>query len=88
MKESWREMILEEMVYHSDDWNNIVSTTLTDEHADIKFDASSGYSTEGCPFTVWTADRVYFPVGFDGAEWCESVARNPDGKPTEHLGSS
>ena len=80
-------MILEAMEEQSDQWGNIVATTLTDEQADTVF-RSSGWSTHGCPFTVWTEDRVYFPVGFDGAEWCESVARNPDGKPTEHIGNT
>ena len=50
-----------------------------------EFDGGFGCS-EGEPFTLWTTNRVYFPVVYDGAEWCASVSRNPDGKPTYHIG--
>lgn len=49
------------------------------------FDAGYG-GTEGCPFTCWTHKNVYFPVQYDGAEWVACVSRNPDGKPTGHIG--
>ena len=40
---------------------------------------------EGCWFTVWTKDRVYFPTSYDGAEWVESVPRDPCGEATRHV---
>ena len=41
---------------------------------------------EGCPFTVWTRRRVYFPACYDGAEFVSSVPRNPVSKPAIHVG--
>lgn len=82
---TWKELITSEMKIHSEGWNHIAESTLTDEQADTKFDHGYG-GEEGCDFTVWTANRVYFPICYDGAEWCGSVARNPDGKSTAHQG--
>jgi hypothetical protein len=31
----------------------------------------------GKPFLLWTNDRVYFLVIYDGKEWAGSVPRNP-----------
>lgn len=46
-----------------------------------------GYGgTEGWWFTIWTADRVYFPVCYDGLEWIDSVPRYPCAEATEHVG--
>lgn len=73
------------MVEHGEEWDDIESITLTPEQLDREFDDGYG-GTEGEPFTVWTKDRVYFPIGYDGAKWCGSVARNPDGKATNHQG--
>jgi hypothetical protein len=55
--------------------------TLSDIELYNEFDSSWG--TE---FTMWTKARVYFPVMYDGSEWCSSVSRNPDGIPTDHIG--
>lgn len=47
-----------------------------------------GYNTpEGCSFTVWTKDRVYFPACYDSWEWIASVPRDPCDEATEHVGS-
>ena len=83
--ENWREMIAEEMEERGESWDDAVYSTLTSEQLNREFDTGYG-GTEGNPFTVWTASRVYFPVCYDGAEWCGSVARNPDGHATAHLG--
>lgn len=61
------------------------SCTLTDEELDVEFYAGFG-SPNGKRFTLWTKNKVYFPVCYDGAESVECVSRNPDGKPTEHVG--
>jgi hypothetical protein len=73
------------MQLHSETFDDVVSCTLTAEELCVKFDSGYGMS-EGKPFTIWTANRVYFPAVYDGAEWAESVSRNPDGKPTSHIG--
>jgi len=84
--ETWRELIAKEMNNHGESWEDTVDSTLTDEQLDKEFDSGLG-EPEGEPFTVWTANRVYFPITRDGAEWCGSVSRNPDGHATPHLGS-
>jgi hypothetical protein len=67
------------------DWDDIESSTLTDEDLDREFDPGFGGSN-GCSFTIWTSDRVYFPAVYDGSEWVEWVSRHPDTKPTQHVG--
>lgn len=60
-------------------------TTLTDADLDREFDPGYG-GPEGCAFTLWTLDRVYFPATYDGAEWVDSVRRHPCGEATDHIG--
>ena len=50
-----------------------------------KFDDGYG-GPEGCWFTVWTTNRVYFPTVYDGAESVRSVPRNPCEEATPHVG--
>lgn len=80
----WRDEITLEMSMHNETFNDVVSSTLNDDDLDVRF--YDGYSMQGKPFTIWTANRVYFPVVYDGCEWCASVSRNPDGKATDHIG--
>jgi hypothetical protein len=82
---NWKELIREEMKDHNETFEDVVECTLTDEELQVSFDSSYG-CREGAPFTLWTINRTYFPVVYDGAEWVGSVSRNPDGKPTYHLG--
>lgn len=84
-KTNWKEMIESEMKCHQETFEDVVECTLSEEQLVKNFDCGYG-GTEGEPFTVWTANRVYFPICYDGAEWVESVSRNPDGKPTTHFG--
>lgn len=81
---TWHKMITTEMKYHKDSWSNVESSVINGSF-ETEFDSDYG-CTEGPPFTVWTAKRVYFPVCYDGAEWVGSVNRYPDGKVTEHQG--
>lgn len=82
---TWRKLLSEELELNNESWSDIVSSTLTDEQLDKDFDDGFG-GTEGDSFTVWTTNRVYFPRCYDGAEGVAWVARNPDGKPTDHIG--
>jgi len=86
MKDStWRELISEEMKSKDDSWDNVVAKTISDVDLDEKF--YSGYGAEqGKPFTLWTKARVYFPVCYDGAEWCGSVPRDPGEEIVKHVG--
>ena len=82
---TWRKLISEEMEMWGDTWSNVESCTLSDADLDAEFDENYGVQ-KGKPFTVWTKYRVYFPGLFDGSEWAASVARHPDGEPTDHVG--
>lgn len=84
-KANWRLLLTEAMQDRGESMADLVSITLTDEQLDKRFDDGYGGS-EGEPFTAWTANTVYFPIVYDGAEWVGSVSRNPDGKPTRHQG--
>jgi hypothetical protein len=85
MNVSWREFLDEEMQRNGDTWNEVEQMTLTVEGLNRKFDATYG-SSQGEPFTVWTKNWVYFPAVYDGSEWADSVARNPNGHPKRHVG--
>lgn len=82
---TWQQLISEELTKRGEDWPSVVSSTLSDEQLNEEFHDGYG-SSNGEAFTLWTSNRVYFPVVYDGREWVESVARNPDGVPTEHVG--
>lgn len=85
MNTNWKELIQHEMNKRKETFDDVVSSTLTEEELLKEFDCGFGGS-EGVPFTLWTTNRVYFPAVYDGSEWVESVSRNPDGKPTSHIG--
>lgn len=82
---NWKKLIQAEMETQEETFENMVKCTLADEELMVEFCDGFGCK-EGAPFTLWTINRVYFPVVYDGAEWVGSVSRNPDGKPTYHLG--
>lgn len=96
---TWRELIAKEMAKHGESfdtphevaigvrrtYDDYYNEVLTQGSLDEPFDTGFG-APEGCSFTLWTADRVYFPDCYDGAERCASVPRNP-GEATPHVGS-
>lgn len=82
---SWRELISSAMQDSDDGWENLVHSTLSEEELDVRFDSGWGLA-KGLPFTLWTKDWVYFPIVYDGREWCGSVPRNPCDTVTEHQG--
>lgn len=88
---TWRALIAAEMAYMGDSWENIEAVALPPQpepdewgeteyvsDLDAPFDAGYG-KPNGCPFTVWTRSRVYFPATYDGAEFVASVPRHPSG---------
>lgn len=83
--ENWKAMLEYEMRKRGECLDDIEANTMTEEQMAERFDSGFG-GIEGCPFTVWTKNTVYFPICYDGAESVGSVSRNPDGKPTDHLG--
>ena len=85
-KTTWEKEITIEMANHGETWLDVESCTLTEPQLETVFDCGYG-SAEGAPFTVWTKNRVYFPLEYDGSEAVGSVSRHPDGIPTRHIGS-
>ena len=73
---TWRELIISAMDLHGETWLDVVHCTLADADLDVEFYCGLG-DTEGKPFTLWTANRVYFPSCYDGAEAAASVPRSP-----------
>ena len=82
---SWKEEIENEMFKRSETWEDVVAHTFEGDELERVFDGGFG-GEEGVPFTLWTAKRVYFPVCYDGAEWCGSVPRDPSDEKAEHWG--
>ena len=84
---TWRKEITSHMAEYGDDWSKVVGWAHPggDAGFDVEFDEDSG-SPVGDAFTVWTADRVYFPATYDGFEWVDSVPRNPCDEATDHVG--
>lgn len=81
---TWRKAIYRERVDNEDSTSSIICT-LTEEQLDIEFDDGYG-GTNGLPFTAWTDNYVYFPLQYNGSEWCGSVRRNPCDVSTNHQG--
>lgn len=67
------------------DDSDVVAVAPNVEALDVEFYAGFGGS-EGPPILIWTEERVYFPVVYDGAEWMESAPRNPTTEPQRHVG--
>lgn len=54
---------------------------------DLHKEFYAGYGVFGGePFTAWSHERVYFPVGYDGSEWVGSAPRNPCDEVMHHQG--
>lgn len=82
---TWRRLINNEMASNGDDFGKVVYSTLSDAGLDTEF--YDGYGgPEGDYFTLWTGEYVYFPIVYDGAEWCGSAPRNPCNIPLAHQG--
>ena len=84
-KTTWRKEIESEFEHAEECWENVEFTTLTEENLDKEFYPGYG-ATEGCAFTLWTKERVFFPVCYDGAEWVDWVYRNPCNHASSHVG--
>ena len=94
---SWREEITHAMKKHNETFDDVELVVfavneyhekqrlLPTKELDRKFNSGYGGS-EGSSFTLWTKNRVYFPVVYDGSEWAESVPRNPCAEATKHVG--
>lgn len=83
---NWKKLIMQEMLNQGETWVDVVEHYPEDAAIfNQEFDSDFGRE-QGAPFTLWTLNRVYFPVCYDGAEWAGSVPRNPCAEATTHLG--
>lgn len=82
--ETWQEMF-EECRTEDGDTSPVVAVAPDESVLDVAFDSDYG-SSAGPAVLIWTEERVYFPVVYDGAEWLESVPRNPVPHPKGHVG--
>jgi hypothetical protein len=82
---NWQNLIGEALAKNSEGWADVVGSTLSPYDMQVLFDNGYG-NAEGKPFTMWTNNRVYFPVCYDGAEWVGSAPRNPCDVVTGHQG--
>jgi hypothetical protein len=67
------------------DQSLIVAVAPDDAVLDVQFDGGYG-SSEGPAVLVWTEERVYFPVVYDGAEYLGSAPRDPQPDGQRHVG--
>lgn len=68
-----------------DDASPIVAVAPDEAALDAPFDPGYG-GPEGPDVLVWTEERVYFPVVYDGAEWMGSAPRDPQPEGQGHVG--
>lgn len=81
----WEALIRKEMELQNDSWNNLVDSTMDQARMNKLF--RHGCGDNDCPaFTLWTQNRVYFPIMYDNEEAVASVSRNPDNVPTLAIG--
>ena len=81
---TWRKEFKEALEQTGDSFDDLVST-MSDEDWDREFDAGYG-SVQGCDFTAWSKDWVYFPICYDGSEWVGFAPRNPCDRAMGHQG--
>jgi hypothetical protein len=63
----------------------VVAVAPNESVLDIPFDGGFG-SSSGPPVLIWTEERVYFPVTYDGSESLGSAPRNPTSEGQSHVG--
>jgi len=94
---SWRELITQSMKEHGETFDDVEHSIFAKHELEertvylqktvLDEEFCSGFGgSEGCSFTLWTKNRVYFPVVYDGSEWASSVPRNPCNEATRHVG--
>jgi len=84
MTTTWRQELDEARKEAGDD-SEIVAVAPREANLDVTFNEGFGGS-EGPHLLVWTHERVYFPVVYDGAEWLGSAPRNPQADGQRHVG--
>lgn len=87
MATTWQRIIEHALKENNETVKDIVYSFPKWSELNNEFDNNFG-RINGCKFTLWTTNHVYFPACYDGAEWVESVPRNPCHIATGHVGGS
>ena len=82
MKTTWREAFEKA---RGEDSSPVVAVAPDEATLDVEFDDGWGGSC-GPQALIWTEERVYFPVVYDGSEWLGSAPRNPTTEGQAHVG--
>lgn len=88
---TWRKELDEARTYSeldepvTRDESEVIAVAPNDAALDVEFDDGYGGS-QGPHVLIWTVDRVYFPVTYDGREWLGSAPRNPQPEGQGHVG--
>ncbi len=85
--ENWKMMLDAALEEAGESWADVEANTMTEEEMTAEFCYGIG-GTKSCSFTVWTTRSVFFPIIRDDVEFVGRVSRNPDGKPTRHMGGA
>jgi hypothetical protein len=80
---TWRQQL--EIARDDDDTDPVIAYAPDETAFDTIFDPGYGGS-DGPPVLAWTAQYVYFPVVYDGAEWLGRAPRNPQPQGQPHVG--
>ena len=69
---SWKKLILEEMKFHGETFDDVVRSTLSNEEMDVEFKYPLG------EMQLWTHGQVYYSFESDGYYYVDSMPRNPE----------
>ncbi len=73
---TWRHKIGKLMEENGEAWLDVIHVAICEGGLDVEFDDGHG-NAQGPAFTLWTRERVYFPVEYDGLDLVNSILRNP-----------
>lgn len=76
-------MLDKAMQENGETWDDVEASTMTEEDMNAISNLDYGSHAEGCEFTVWTKQSVYYRLRW--AEWVGRVSRNPDGESNTHM---
>jgi hypothetical protein len=81
---TWRKE-LQQARASAGDQSEIVAVSPGETVLDVSFDDGYG-GAEGPAVLIWSEERVYFPMTYDGSEWLDSAPRNPQPDGQAHVG--
>ena len=84
MTTTWRREF-QQAAIEAEDSSPVVAVAPPNIDLDRTFNDGYG-GAEGEPVLIWTEQRVYFPVVYDGAEWMGSAPRDPVTCGQSHVG--